>query len=128
MMMTILVHLLWILWVTAVSMVAQEKEPCSIRTIAGPPRTDAGDGGPAEEALLQYPAQVAFDIEGNLYIADSGNHKIRRILRSGIIETFAGTGVRGFSGDSGPALEARLNWPTGVAVDAQGNVFIADSN
>ena len=98
----------------------------TITTIAG---TDSasGDGGPATEALLTFPYSVAVDEAGNLYIADSENHRIRKVdAESGIITTFAGTGEEGFDGDGGPATEADLDWPSGVAVDAAGNVYIAD--
>ena len=69
---------------------------------------------------------MAVDAAGNLYIADENNHRIRRVDPSGIITTIAGTGEEGFSGDGGPAVEAHLNFPRGVAVDAAGNVYIAD--
>ena len=98
----------------------------TITTIAGADSA-GGDGGPATEALLTFPYSVDVDEEGNLYIADSENHRIRRVdAESGIITTFAGTGEEGFGGDGGPATEAKLDWPSGVAVDAAGNVYIAD--
>ena len=86
----------------------------------------AGDGGPAIKAQLNTPSDVAVDADGNLYIADENNHRIRRVDASGIITTTAGTGVEGFSGDGGPAVKAQLAGPRGVAVDAAGNLFIAD--
>ena len=88
----------------------------------------SGDGWPATQAELDRPSDVAADAVGNIYIADKDNHRIRRVGTDGIITTFAGTGAeRGFSGDNGPATLARLNSPTGVAVDKSGNVFIADT-
>ena len=96
-----------------------------ITSVAG---TDAGsgDGGPATEALLTFPYGIAADGQGNIYIADTENHRIRKVDPEGIITTFAGTGEEGFGGDGGPATEAKLDWPSGVAVDAEGNVYIAD--
>ena len=85
-----------------------------------------GDGGPAVEAHLHEPEDVALDEAGNLYIADSGNHRIRRVDSEGIITTVAGTGTSGYSGDGGPAVEAQLYTPRGVAVDGAGNLYIAD--
>ena len=86
----------------------------------------SGDGGPAVEAWLNTPLGVTVDEAGNVYIADWGNHRIRRVDGSGIITTIAGTGERGFSGDGGPAVEASLWHPEGVTVDGGGNLYIAD--
>ena len=88
----------------------------------------SGDGGAAANAQFNPPAGLAIDANGNLFIADQFNHRIRKITPSGTISTFAGTGTAGFSGDDGPATGARLNSPFGVAVDSLGNVFIADSS
>ncbi|MXZ34401.1 MAG: hypothetical protein F4Z21_03880, partial [Acidobacteria bacterium] len=96
-----------------------------IDTIAG---GAVGDNGPAIRARLYYPNDVAVDGLGNLYIADTDNHRIRRVDLSGTITTVAGTGESGFSGDDGPAEPARLYYPRGVAVDAVGNLFIADTS
>jgi len=99
----------------------------TITTIAGTGEANyGGDGGPATEARLKYPAGVAVDGAGNLYIADRSNHRIRRVDRSGTISTMAGTGERGFGGDGGPAVAAQLNFPKAVAVDDSGNLYIAD--
>ncbi len=88
----------------------------------------SGDGGPATFAHLNNPLGLAVDKAGNVYIADTGNHKIRKISAvNGIITTVAGTGVGSFSGDGGPAISAQLNNPTGVALDAAGNIYIADN-
>ncbi len=98
----------------------------TISTIAGVGLVNfSGDGGSATSASLSQPIGVAVDAAGNLYIADSSNHRIRRVSPTGIISTVAGTGVAGFSGDGGPALSALLNQPQGVAVDASGNVYFA---
>jgi trimeric autotransporter adhesin len=85
----------------------------------------SGDGGPATAATLNGPFGVAVDIAGNLYIADSGNVRVRKVS-GGVINTFAGNGITGFSGDGGPATSATLNFPFGVGVDNGGNVYIAD--
>ena len=99
----------------------------TISTIAGTgERGFAGDGGPASEARLNHPAGVAVDDAGNLYIVDKQNLRIRRVDSSGRITTVAGSGEEGFAGDGGPAVEAKLNYPAGVAVDAAGNLYIAD--
>ena len=87
----------------------------------------SGDGGGATNAELNYPSGVAVDASGNLFIADTGNYRIREVRTNGIITTVAGNGTRGYSGDGGPATKAELDNPTGVAVDASGNLFIADS-
>ena len=100
----------------------------TITTIAGIGESDySGDGGPAVLARLYDPAGVTVDGEGNLYIADSGNHSIRRVDGAGTITTVAGTGTRGNGGDGGPAIEAQLSSPKGVAVDSGGNLYIADT-
>jgi NHL repeat len=88
----------------------------------------SGDGGPATAARLDSPAGVAVDSAGNIYIADSSNHRVRKVGTDGAIVTVAGSGRKGFSGDGGPALSARLSFPAGVAVDAQGTVYILDSS
>jgi uncharacterized protein (TIGR03437 family) len=99
----------------------------TITTIAGNGRTGQdGDGGPATQASLQSPLFLAFDAQGNLYISDTGNNKVRKVDSSGIITTFAGTGKGAYAGDDGKAVDAALNYPTGIAVDAAGNVFIAE--
>jgi len=87
----------------------------------------AGDGGPADRAVLNGPFDVGFDAEGNLYFSDTFNHRIRRVdARTGIITTCAGSGAAGYSGDGGPAIRAQLNEPYGIAVDRMANVYIAD--
>ncbi len=96
-----------------------------ITTVAGP--GDFGDGGPAAAALLRGPRSVALDEAGNLYIADLGNHRIRRVDAAGTIATVAGTGEQGYSGDGGPATQAQLDFPEGVALDEAGNLYIADT-
>jgi uncharacterized protein (TIGR03437 family) len=98
-----------------------------ISTVAGNGTSGyGGDGGAAGSAQLNSPAGLAVDSAGNLYIADYSNHAVRKVS-GGIITTLAGTGVAGFSGDNGPARQAQLNGPSGVAVDTAGIVYIADS-
>ena len=100
----------------------------TITTIAGSGAED-DEGQPATEAFFTSPRGVAVDNHGNVYIADTENHRIRKVdAETGTIVTVAGTGEEGYSGDDGPATEAKLNWPTGVAVDDAGNVYIADRN
>ena len=99
-----------------------------ISTVAGSGlHAYAGDGGLATSAGLNSPLGLAVDASGNLYIADSGNHVVRIVSPGGIIKTFAGNGALGDSGDGGPAVNAVLANPYGVAVDATGNVYISDS-
>ena len=101
-----------------------------ITTVAGnnaAPTGYSGDGGPATNAQLWNPTDVAVDASGNLYIADLGNNRIR-VVSGGIINTFAGNGDKGYEGDGGPASETSLYSPIGVAVDAAGDVLIADAN
>ena len=86
----------------------------------------SGDGGPATQAQLQLPSGLTFDSQGNLYIADRANHRVRKVNKKGIITTVAGNGTSGFSGDGGPATQASLNLPSGLVVDKQGNLYISD--
>jgi len=98
-----------------------------ISTVAGTGAGGStGDGGPATDATLFQAWGVCLDAAGNLYIAVASNHNIRKVNTSGIISTIAGTGTPGFSGDGSPATAAEFNNPPGVAVDATGNVYIAD--
>lgn len=99
----------------------------SIITVAGTGNGNySGDGGSAINAELAQPTGVAVDSNGNLYIADSGNNRIRKVTTAGIISTIAGTGVAGYSGDGGNAIDAQLDGPFGVALDSQGALYISD--
>ncbi|HXH11373.1 MAG TPA: NHL repeat-containing protein [Alphaproteobacteria bacterium] len=87
----------------------------------------SGDGGQARHAALNQPFDVALDRHGNLYFSDANNHCVRRVERtSGVIATVAGTGTAGYSGDGGPATKAQLHSPYGIALDAEGNLYIVD--
>ncbi|MFF1344146.1 hypothetical protein ACFVYT_41120, partial [Streptomyces sp. NPDC058290] len=100
-----------------------------ISTFAGTGEADyGGDDGPAVSALLNYPRGVAVDGTGAVYVADAGNHRVRKVTADGEISTFAGTGAAGAGGDGGPATAAELDRPYGVAVDGTGAVYIADHN
>lgn len=87
-----------------------------------------GDGIPAVNATLCQPAGLAFDASGNLYVADSGHNRVRKISALGMISTVAGAGTAGNAGDGGPASAAQLNNPVAVAVDSANNLYIADKN
>ena len=87
----------------------------------------SGDDGPATSAQLSWPAGVAVDSAGNLYVADQNNNRIRKVS-NGVITTVAGNGTPGYSGDNGPATSAKLYGPKGVAVDSAGNLYIADTS
>jgi uncharacterized repeat protein (TIGR01451 family) len=100
-----------------------------ITTVAGNGKCCyGGDGGPATSAQLAYPTGVAVDSLGNVYIADTDNQRIRMVNTSGVIVTVAGNGSSGYSGDGGPAIGATFRYPYGVAVDAAGNVAVADQS
>jgi len=99
-----------------------------ITTIAGTGVAGfSGDGGPATSAQLTSPYAVSFDQAGNIYIADAGNSRIRKIDAAGIITTVAGNGTQGSSGDGGPALDAELNTTLKVVLDNNGNMYLDDA-
>jgi len=89
--------------------------------------TSSGDGGPATAASINHPIGMVRDGAGNIYIAENGSHKIRKVSPAGIITTIAGTGIAGFTGDGGPATAARLNQPYWIDVDNSGSIYIADA-
>src|SRR5439155_418716 len=100
-----------------------------IHTVAGNGNFGfSGDGGPAPDAELVTPSGVFVDISGNIFIADTGNARIREVVAAtGIIQTVAGNGTNGYSGDGGPATSATINVPSDVYADSAGNLFVADS-
>lgn len=101
----------------------------NITTIAGNGQSNfGGDWGPAIAAQLSAPQGLAVDNAGNVYISDFQNNRVRMVAPNGTISTYAGNGNSGFSGDGGPAASAELSQPAGLAVDAAGNLYIADSN
>ncbi len=100
----------------------------TITTVAGNGQAGfAGDGATATAAQLNFPRGVAVDTQGNLYIADTGNSRVRMVTAGGVISTMAGTGTPGFAGDGAAAKSAQLSYPAAVAVDSAGNLFIADT-
>ncbi|MFH8555951.1 RICIN domain-containing protein [Streptomyces celluloflavus] len=100
-----------------------------ISTVAGTGVAGSeGDDGPAVSAQLHDPREVAVDGAGAVYIADAGNHRVRKIAADGTISTIAGTGTKGFSGDGGPATAALLDRPQGVTVDSTGVLYVSDYN
>lgn len=99
-----------------------------ISTIAGNGQAGySGDGGPATLAALNQPFDLTYDSAGSLYFSELGNSVVRKVDTSGTITTFAGTGVAGFSGDGGAAIQARLNGPMGLAMEDSGLLYIADN-
>jgi sugar lactone lactonase YvrE len=108
--------------------ISRPNRPSAITFIAGTGKAGfSGDGRPATKARLNIPYGLARDAQGNLYVSDRKNNRVRRIDRHGVITTIAGTGVPGFTGDGRRATAARLNSPVGLAIDAAGNLYIADS-
>jgi uncharacterized protein (TIGR03437 family) len=99
--------------------------PYTINTVVG--QYPSGDQGPATAALLDFPYRVSVDTKGNVYIVDTYNHRVRKVS-AGRVTNIAGTGVEGFSGDGHAATTAQLNFPSGVAVDSTGNVYIYDAD
>ncbi|MBI4903905.1 MAG: SMP-30/gluconolactonase/LRE family protein [Acidobacteria bacterium] len=100
-----------------------------VSTVAGTGTSGfSGDGSPGNVARVSRPYNVVVDANNNVYFADTGNHRVRKIAADGTITTVAGNGTAGFAGDGGPATQARLSNPRGVALDRNGNLYIADSS
>src|SRR5262249_47609927 len=87
----------------------------------------SGDNGPATQAMINRVVGLAADGAGNVYLAEENNNRVRRVDKNGVITTFAGTGVAGFSGDTLSATGAQLNAPLGVCADPGGNVYVNDN-
>ena len=122
-----------IVWLTNAAIFAGDPALAAssvIKTVAGDGTAGfSGDEAPATTASLgNNPWSAAVDAVGNLYIADTGNNRIRKVDTAGVIHTVAGNGIAGFGGDGGPATAANLDGPFGVAVDTAGNLYIADTN
>ena len=117
--------ILLLLVISVTSVIAQAQ---IVSTIAGGGLSIPGDGGPATDAALQWPNQIAIDKVGNVYFPDQWAHVVKRIDTSGIITTIAGAGGVGSGGDMGPATAAQLRSPTGIAIDGAGDIYIADYN
>ena len=116
------------LYIVAGNRVRKINADGKLTTVAGTGRAGfSGDGAPSTSADLNGPQAIAVDSTGDVFIADSQNHRIRRVDPRGVISTFAGSGEPGFSGDGGPATGAQLNSPNGVAIGFGGTVLIADS-
>ena len=99
----------------------------TITTVAGNGTAGfGGDGGKASEAMLKHPSGVVVDDKGNIYISDRSNERVRVVNSRGVISTYAGNGIDGAKGDSGPATKGQLSKPFGLALDKQGNLYIAD--
>ena len=100
----------------------------TIRTVAGTGVAgSSGDGAAATSAQLNDPVALALSAQGEIYIAEYGGNRVRKILTSGMIQTVAGNGLGGFGGDGGPATQARIGGPAGIALDGQGNFYISDT-
>ena len=107
---------------------AQPSDGWRIDTFAGNGQPGhGGDGEPAVESRLSFPSGVAVDTVGNVYIADFFSQRLRKVDTTGTITTISGTGEPGFGGDGGQAIEAPLSFPSGVAVDTSGSIYITDT-
>lgn len=106
---------------------AHAQEPNTIGTVAGGGTQNPGDNGPATSAMLDLPSGIVTDRDGNILFADSNHHRIRRVAPDGTITTLVGNGTAGPGGDGGPAISAQLNYPSGLALAANGDLYISDT-
>jgi uncharacterized protein (TIGR03437 family) len=111
----------------ALTTVAGIKRAISIDNYTQPLGGWSGDGGPATQAQLDFPNQIAIDSHGTIYFTDSENNRVRAIA-NGVITTVAGNGASSYSGDGGPAIDAGIAFPEGLAIDGSGNLYIGDAN
>jgi sugar lactone lactonase YvrE len=112
-----------------IGLAAEQPAPGTITTIAGTGQDGfSGDNGPATSARLDFPTTVVVDAAGNIFISDGANHRVRKVSPDGTITTYAGTGVEGFSGDGGPATQARLGGGLDLALDGAGNLYLSDGD
>ena len=114
------------LFVGSGSVVSKIAPGGQVSTVAGGGKDEPGDGGLATSARLNNVTGVILDGSGNLYLSETGGYRVRKVLPDGTITTIAGTGAAGLSGDGGPATSAQLNGPDGLALDAAGDLYIAD--
>jgi DNA-binding beta-propeller fold protein YncE len=113
--------------IVSVGVVSAPPSPSISTAVGTGQQGDTGDDGPATQARLDNPFDVAFDDAGNLYLSDTFNHRVWRVdARTGVLTTVAGSDTKGFLGDGGPALQARLDEPYGIVLDRGGNLYIAD--
>jgi hypothetical protein len=112
---------------TGASQVLEVLADGTVRTLAGTGKAGySGDGGPATGARLNEPSGVGVDQMGNVYLSDTGNNRLRQVAPSGVISTIAGNGQFGFSGDGGPATQARLAFPTGSIATSGSDIYFSD--
>jgi uncharacterized protein (TIGR03437 family) len=120
-------RMLALLALVAFAACAQIIPTFTISTVAGDGTAGfSGDGGPATAATFRGPFGVVLDAAGNIYVADFNNERVRKIATDGTISTIAGTGVQGFGGDGGPAVNAMLSRPSRISIDSHGNLFLTD--
>ena len=114
------------LMVAALALACAAAAPLAYRIETAAGSDVLGDGGPAVNAQLSFAQGIAVDRQRNIYIADTENHRIRKVTPDGRISTIAGSGRPGISGDGGPALRAQFDQPYGLALDGAGNLYVAD--